>query len=198
LLRLHCAGVELAESVFSSGDTDTLTPYKPRFVMNGGATKRPAQFLFLLDPPYVWINEGAQTIIPHLSRGKSAQTGLKTCTRESRTALFTDPRAVISPYASPPSLGPRRLRPAAASAPSTGTQLRKTAPPRQPLNSICGRDRNFNQRVCWRRDVEGGRLPAFQPPTPDLWRWATAASYLSGVINRVLRSKMETIGEIEK
>jgi len=41
----------------------------------------------------------------------------KTCTRKGRAALFTNPREVISPYASPPSLKPRRLHPAAASAP---------------------------------------------------------------------------------
>ena len=56
LLRLNGAGVELAESVFSSDDTGTFTPYKLRIVMHGGATKRPARFRILLDPPYVWIN----------------------------------------------------------------------------------------------------------------------------------------------
>jgi len=56
LFRLKGAGVELAESVFSSDDTGTFTPCKIRFVMHGGATKRPARFHILLDPPYVWIN----------------------------------------------------------------------------------------------------------------------------------------------
>jgi len=56
LLRLHGVGIELAESVFSSDDTGTFTPYKLRVVMHGGAMKRPARFRILLDPPYVWIN----------------------------------------------------------------------------------------------------------------------------------------------
>jgi len=48
LLRLHSAGVELAESVFSSDDTDTFTPCKLRIVMHGGAMKRPTRFRILL------------------------------------------------------------------------------------------------------------------------------------------------------
>jgi len=52
----HGAGVKLAESVFSSDDTGTFTPYKLRVVINGGATKRPARFRILLDPLNVWIN----------------------------------------------------------------------------------------------------------------------------------------------
>ena len=46
------AGVELAESVFSSDDTDTFI----RIVIRGGTAKCPARFRILLDPPYVWIN----------------------------------------------------------------------------------------------------------------------------------------------
>jgi len=52
LRRLRGAGVELAEPVFSSGDTGTYTSYKLRFVMHGGATKRPARFCILLDFPH--------------------------------------------------------------------------------------------------------------------------------------------------
>jgi len=48
LLRLHGAGVELAESVLSSGDVGTF-----RFVMRGGATKHPARFRILPDPLYM-------------------------------------------------------------------------------------------------------------------------------------------------
>ena len=50
LLRLHGAGVELAESVFSSDNTGTFTPYKLHIVIHGGATKRPARFHILLIP----------------------------------------------------------------------------------------------------------------------------------------------------
>ena len=56
LLRLHGAGVELAESAFSLDDTGTFIPYKLRFMVHGGATKRPALFRIILDPPCVWIN----------------------------------------------------------------------------------------------------------------------------------------------
>ena len=56
LSRMHGAGAELAEAVFSSDDTGTFTPYKLRVVMHGGATRRPARFRILLDPPYVWIS----------------------------------------------------------------------------------------------------------------------------------------------
>ena len=56
----------------------------------------------------------------------------KTCTREGRTALFTSPWAVISQYASPPFLKPRRLRPAvAASPPSIVRDLKFERLPRQ-------------------------------------------------------------------
>ena len=135
-LRPHGSGVELAESVFSSHDTGTFTPQKLRVVMHGGATKRPARFLLLLDPPYVLINAAhrrgdidlcagvrdqerfvSKRPPPTSPRGTSAQRFRKMCIRKGRTALFTNPRAVISPCASPPSLKPRRLRPAAASAP---------------------------------------------------------------------------------
>ena len=51
LLRLNGAGVGLLESAFSSDDTGIFTSCKLRFVMNGGATKRPARFRILLDPP---------------------------------------------------------------------------------------------------------------------------------------------------
>ena len=44
LLRLCGAGVKLAESVFSSGDTGTFTTYKLRFVILGGAVMRPTRF----------------------------------------------------------------------------------------------------------------------------------------------------------
>jgi len=44
LLRLYGAGVELAESVFSSDDTGTFTPCKLCIVMHGGATKAPRSF----------------------------------------------------------------------------------------------------------------------------------------------------------
>ena len=56
-------GVELCESVFSSDDTVSFNPLKPRFVvMYGAATKRPGRFrvLLLLDPQYVWINVASQ------------------------------------------------------------------------------------------------------------------------------------------
>jgi len=56
LLRLHGAGVELAELIFSSDDTGTYTPCKPRFVMHGDATKCPARFRIFVDPPCVLIN----------------------------------------------------------------------------------------------------------------------------------------------
>ena len=49
LLRLYGAGVVLAESVFSSEDMGTFTPCKPRVVMYGGATKRPARFSLLTE-----------------------------------------------------------------------------------------------------------------------------------------------------
>ena len=51
LSRMHGAGAELAEAVFSSDDMGTFTPYKLRVVMHGGATRRPARFRILLDPP---------------------------------------------------------------------------------------------------------------------------------------------------
>ena len=56
LLRRYGAGVELAESVLSLDETGTFSPCKLRFVMNGGATKRPARFRILFNPPYLWIN----------------------------------------------------------------------------------------------------------------------------------------------
>ena len=56
LLRLHGVGAELAKSFFFSDDLGTFTPCKLRFVIHGGATKRPARFRILLDPPFVWIN----------------------------------------------------------------------------------------------------------------------------------------------
>ena len=48
----------LAESGFSSDHTGISTPCKLRFVMHGGATKRPVRFHILLDPhlSFVWIN----------------------------------------------------------------------------------------------------------------------------------------------
>jgi len=55
-LRLNGAGVDLAESVFSSDDAGNFTPCKLWIVMHSGATKRPARFRIHLDPPYVWIN----------------------------------------------------------------------------------------------------------------------------------------------
>ena len=42
MLCLNGSGVELTESVFSSNDTSTFTPYKFRVVMDGGAAKCPA------------------------------------------------------------------------------------------------------------------------------------------------------------
>ena len=42
MLRMHSAGVELAESVFSSDDTGTFTPYKPRVVMGVRRPKKSA------------------------------------------------------------------------------------------------------------------------------------------------------------
>ena len=136
LLRLHDAGVRLAESVCSSDDTGTFTQYNLRFVMHGGATKSPARNRILLDPQYAWFNAArrrgdidlcagvrdqerfvSKRPPPTSPRGTSAQRFRKMCIRKGRTALFTNPRAVISPCASPPSLKPRRLRPAAASAP---------------------------------------------------------------------------------
>ena len=54
-LRLHGAGVELAESGFSSDDTGTFTPYKLRIMMQGGATKHLARFLHLRRPKYLHL-----------------------------------------------------------------------------------------------------------------------------------------------
>ena len=48
LLRLHGAGVELAESVFSSDDMGTFTPYELQIVMHGGQ----------------WCNEAPRSV-PH-------------------------------------------------------------------------------------------------------------------------------------
>jgi len=150
LLRLYGVGVELAESVFSQGDTGTFTPYKLQAVMHGGATKRPARFRILLDTPYVWMNaarrcalgEGSetfvnQTTIPHLPTRHVSTNGSETCTREGRIALFTNPRAVISPHASPPFLKPRRLpAPGRRQRPhSHGPQIQEADPPRQSINS---------------------------------------------------------------
>ena len=56
MLCLNGSGVELTESVFSSNDTSTFTPYKLRVVMDGGAAKCPARFRVFLDPPYFWFN----------------------------------------------------------------------------------------------------------------------------------------------
>ena len=41
---------------FSSYEKGTFNPYKLRAVMHGSATKHPARFRYLLDPPCVWIN----------------------------------------------------------------------------------------------------------------------------------------------
>ena len=56
LLRLRGVGVELAESVFSSGDTGTFITYELRIAIHGGAAKCPARFRVFLDPPYFWFN----------------------------------------------------------------------------------------------------------------------------------------------
>ena len=67
-------GVELAESIFSSDDTGTFTPCKLRFVMHGGATKRPARFHIPLNPPYVWICKGKKDPIPPTRGGGGKMT----------------------------------------------------------------------------------------------------------------------------
>ena len=154
------AGVELAESVFSPPLSFLLGRYghfhqrhpstgRHRLVcwvrgQQHSSTKRPS-------PP------------PHAAR--QHKLSRKTCTREGRIALFTGPRAVISPYASPPSLKPRRFRPAAASALiARGIIFERLTRNLQTSNSsgprLKYRDRDFNRRVGRRRDVEGGRLPA--------------------------------------
>ena len=55
LLRLHGFSAELAVSIFSSDDGG-FHPTQAPVLLLGGATKRPARFRILLDPPYVWIN----------------------------------------------------------------------------------------------------------------------------------------------
>ena len=151
--------------------------------------KRPTRFRIIFDPPYIWINVarrrgdidrcagwGSRTFVnqkttPISPRGTSAQAVQKRVLVGAKCAIH-DPRAVISPYPSPPSLKPRRLRPAAASAPIVRDLKFERLPRQGSLQTQaaltkCGIAISTSAPVSartWRAGAFQPRPPPFPPP----------------------------------